>query len=47
MDKLDLYRQLVQESLLERANLRSQSDPVKSETVFDREGDHYQLVHLA
>lgn len=46
MDKLDLYRQLVQESLLERANLRSQSDPVKSETVFDREGDHYQLVHL-
>ena len=46
MDKLDRYRQSIQESLLERASLRSQSDPVKSETVFDREGDHYQLIHL-
>ncbi|MBC6421301.1 MAG: XisI protein [Hormoscilla sp. SP5CHS1] len=46
MDKLDLYRQLIQESLLERAKLRSPNDPVKSETVFDREGDRYQLVNL-
>jgi hypothetical protein len=46
MDKLNLYRQLIEESLVERAKLRSPSDPIKSETVFDRESDHYQLVHL-
>lgn len=46
MDKLDLYRQLIQESLLERAKLRSPNDPIKSETVFDKEGDRYQLVNL-
>ncbi|MGL5083305.1 MAG: XisI protein [Microcoleaceae cyanobacterium] len=46
MDKLNLYRQLIQESLTERAKLRSPSDPIKSQTIFDREGDHYQLVNL-
>jgi hypothetical protein len=37
MDKLSLYRQLIQESLAERAKLRSPNDPVKSETIFDRQ----------
>jgi hypothetical protein len=46
MDKLSWYRQLIQESLSERAKLRSPSDPVKSQTIFDREEDRYQLVHL-
>ncbi|NJP11260.1 MAG: XisI protein [Cyanobacteria bacterium CRU_2_1] len=46
MDKLNWYRQLIQESLVERAKLRSPSDPIKSQTIFDREGDHYQLVNL-
>jgi XisI protein len=46
MDKLGLYSQLIQESLMERAKLRSPNDPIKSQTIFDREGDHYQLVHL-
>jgi hypothetical protein len=46
MDKLGLYRQLIQESLTERAKLRSPNNPIKSQTIFDREGDHYQLVHL-
>lgn len=46
MDKLNLYRQLIQESLTERAKLRSPSDPIKSQAIFDREGDHYQLVNL-
>jgi hypothetical protein len=44
--KLETYRQLIRESLTARAKLRSPNDPVSSETVFDREGDHYQLVHL-
>ena len=46
MDKLDLYRQLIQELLTARAKLRSPKDPIQSQTVFDREGDHYQLVNL-
>jgi XisI protein len=46
MDKINLYRQLIQESLTARAKLRSPSDPVQSQLVFDREGDHYQLVNL-
>jgi hypothetical protein len=46
MDKLNLYRQLIQELLIERAKLRSPNDPVKSQTLFDREEDRYQLVNL-
>ncbi len=46
MDKLDWYRQLIRESLMERAKSRSPNDPVKSETVFDRESDRYQLVSV-
>jgi XisI protein len=46
MDQLNLYRQLIQESLTERAKLRSPSDLIKTQTIFDREGDHYQLVNL-
>jgi hypothetical protein len=46
MDKLNLYRQLIQDSLVERAKLRSPNDPIKSQTVFDRPGDHYQLINL-
>lgn len=46
MDKLNLYRQLIQELLIERAKLRSASDPIKSQTIFDQQGDHYQLVNL-
>ncbi|WP_287521266.1 hypothetical protein [Okeania sp. SIO2C2] len=26
--------------------MRSPNDPIKSQTVFDRERDHYQLVNL-
>ena len=46
MDKLDFYRQLIQELLKARAQLRSPQDPIKSQTVFDHAGDHYQLVNL-
>jgi hypothetical protein len=38
MDKLSLYRQFIQESLTERAKLRSPNDPVESQTIFDRAG---------
>lgn len=46
MDKLNFYRQLIEESLWERAKLRSNNDPITSQTIFDRQGDHYQLVNL-
>lgn len=46
MDKLESYRQLIQELLTARAKLRSPNGPIKSQTIFDRDGDHYQLVNL-
>ena len=46
MDKIDLYRQHIQELMIERAKLRAPSDPVKTETVFDTEPALYLLVHL-
>ncbi len=46
MDKLTLCRQFIQDALLERARSRSPNDPIQSQTIFDREGDHYQLVNL-
>jgi hypothetical protein len=46
MDKLNLYRQLIQRLLTARAKLRSGSDRIESQTIFDTTEDHYQLVHL-
>jgi XisI protein len=46
MDKLNLYRRLIQDSLVGRAKMRSSGDPIESKTVFDREGDHYQMVNM-
>lgn len=46
MDKLDLYRQYIQELLTERAKLRPKSSPVESETIFDLARDHYQVVNV-
>ena len=46
MDKIASYRKLIQDILVERANLRAPSDPVQSQTIFDRENDRYQLVHV-
>lgn len=46
MDKLSLYRQYIQELLTQRAKLRSPSDPVASETIFDTVSDRYQLVNV-
>jgi XisI protein len=46
MDQLNLYRQLIQRLLTARAKLRTQNDPIESQTIFDTTGDHYQLVHV-
>ena len=46
MDKLDLYRQLTQQSLEKRAKLRSKNDPVESQTIFDPQSDRYLLINV-
>lgn len=46
MDKLSLYRQYIQQLLTQRAKLRSPSDPVEIETIFDTMSDRYQLVNV-
>ena len=46
MDKVDRYRQLICSLLTQRASLRSPNEPVKSQTVFDKESDRYLLIHV-
>ena len=46
MDKLDLYRQLIQQCLEQRAKLRSKNDPVESQTIFDPQSDRYLLINV-
>jgi hypothetical protein len=46
MDKVDLYRQYIQELLTERSKLRSPANPVQSETIFDTHQDRYLLVNV-
>ena len=46
MDKLDLYCQLIQQSLEGRAKLRSKDDPVESQTIFARQSDPYLLINV-
>lgn len=46
MDKIEMYRQHIKELLIQRAKLRSPSDPIASETIFDTVKDHYQLVNV-
>lgn len=46
MDKIDLYREIIQRLLTTRARSRSPQDAVTSQTVFDLKNDHYQMVNL-
>ncbi|MEH2135950.1 XisI protein [Nostoc sp.] len=46
MDKLNLYRELIQRLLTARANLHSGNAPIESQTIFDITKDHYQLMHV-
>ncbi len=46
-DKVQTYRQYIQQLLTERAERSKQSpSPVEAQTVFDTERDHYQLVYV-
>jgi hypothetical protein len=46
MDKLTRYRQLVQEILQEYSEQKPANGNIEVETIFDKERDHYQIVHV-
>jgi len=46
MAKIDQYRQYIQKILTEFSQYKSITEDVESQTVFDREHDHYQLIHV-
>ena len=47
MEKLDRYRQLIEQLLTEHAQISTSStDTVKAQLIFDRERDHYQLAYV-
>jgi len=45
MDKLERYRQLVQQILTTHAQVKPAYGEIVRQTIFDRERDHYQLVN--
>ncbi|MDY7015648.1 MAG: XisI protein [Cyanobacteriota bacterium] len=46
MDKLQFYRQLIQEILTKHAQISSNKGEVEAELIFDSERDHYQLAYV-
>ncbi|MBH8572941.1 XisI protein [Nostocaceae cyanobacterium CENA369] len=46
MDRLTRYRQLVQQILHDYSEQKPASENIEVETIFDRERDHYQIVHV-
>jgi XisI protein len=46
MNKVEQYREYIQRLLTEYSNHKSLNEDVEAQTVFDKEHDHYQLVHV-
>jgi hypothetical protein len=46
MDKLQRYRQIIQQLLSEQAHPYCHSDDVETEIICDTERDHYQLAYI-
>jgi hypothetical protein len=46
MDKLNQYRNFVQQLIEEYANYRPVHGDVEVETIFDTKRDHYQLIYV-
>jgi XisI protein len=46
MDKLDQYRQFIQELLGRYTEVQSSNGEIEIQTVFDTMRDHYQIVHV-
>ncbi|OLT63171.1 XisI protein [Moorena bouillonii] len=45
MDKLEVYRQHIQDLLKKRASIKSANPAMETQLIFDTERDHYQMVH--
>jgi hypothetical protein len=46
MEKVEQYRQLIQELLQTYSNIKASNEEVEAEAIFDIERDHYQVVHV-
>ena len=46
MDKLQQYRQIIQQLLTENAEPYTHSDDVEAEVICDTQNDHYQLTYI-
>lgn len=46
MEKIEKYSQIIQDILLEHASYKSINEDVEPQIVFDRERNHYQLIHV-
>lgn len=46
MDKLEIYRKIVQELLTGYGSYKPQFPDIERQTIFDTERDHYQIVNL-
>ncbi len=46
MERLDTYRKAIRTVILNHRDEKSEEKGIRSEAVFDGEGDHYQLVNV-
>lgn len=46
MDKLEKYRKYIQDVILKYGQLGQPDGDIKTEYVFDTNGDHYQLIRV-
>lgn len=46
MDKLDRYREIVRQIIIERANYKLSHGDVRTEAVIDPVNDHYEVMHV-
>jgi hypothetical protein len=46
MEKLEQYRQYVQQVIKEYSQLGSANDEIEQQLIFDTVGDHYQLMYV-
>ena len=46
MEKLEQYRKTIQGMLLKRETIKLAYGDVETQVIFDKERDHYQIVHV-
>lgn len=46
MDKVEQYRQIVRQVLTEYSSIKPANGEIEVISIFNTEGDHYQIVHM-